>query len=54
MGNIIRNRNSNSNIKIKQTIKVAIANYRLLSMVPEDIAEAGLCDPTIKRRDWDV
>jgi hypothetical protein len=51
MGNSIGISNNN-NIKIKQFIKADIVNYQFLNMVLGDGAEAGLCDPTVKRRDW--
>jgi len=47
MGNII----GNSNISIKQSFKAVIVNYQFLIMALGDGAEAGLCDPTVKRRD---
>lgn len=45
--NITGNRNTN----IKQSFKAIIVSYQILIMVLGDVAEAGLCDPAVERRD---
>lgn len=45
------NKTTGNNIFFKQSIKAVIVNYQILIMVLGDVAEAGLCDPTVERRE---